>query len=112
MHLEKEGTKKTGNQKESIKWEVLGALSLITQIGLTLILCMSISLFIGYCLDHLFGTRFIILIMMFIGIGASIRSLIMLTRTFIHDKEPTDKEKEMRIKMEDRKSGDSKEKSV
>lgn len=110
--MKKDGAGKTGNQKESTKWEVLGALALITQIGLTLILCMSISLFIGYCLDHLFGTRFIILIMMFIGIGASIRSLIMLTKTFIHDKEPTDKEKEYIDKMEDRKSGDSKEKSV
>ena len=77
--------RKISFKKESTKWEVLNALALVTQIGLTLILCMSISLFIGYCLDRLFSTHFIIIIMMFIGIGASLRSLIMITKGFTDD---------------------------
>lgn len=73
-------------KKHSTRWEVVEALAMVTQIGLSLILCMSISLFIGYLLDGLFGTRFIIIIMIFVGIGASVKSLLTLTKSFTDTK--------------------------
>lgn len=88
-------------KKKDTKWEVVEALFMVTQIGLSLILCMTISLFIGYWLDRLFHTRFIIVIMIFVGIGASIRSLLTLTRTFGGSNEN---------KVEEKESGDSEEK--
>lgn len=63
--------------------EVLKALAMITQIGLSLMTVMAISLYIGYWLDKLCGTRFIIIIMMFIGMGASVRNIIMLAKSFV-----------------------------
>ena len=62
--------------------EVLKAFAMITQIGLSLMTVMAISLYIGYWLDKLCGTRFIIIIMMFIGMGASVRNIIMLAKSF------------------------------
>ena len=64
---------------EKNKREVMTALALILQIGLALICCMCISMGIGYWLDRLLGTRFIILIFMVIGFLASIRSMLILT---------------------------------
>ena len=59
--------------------EVMTALSLILQIGLAILVCMGMSLGIGYYLDKLFGTRFILIIFMVIGFLASIRSMLVLT---------------------------------
>ena len=55
------------------------ALSLILQIGLAIMVCMAMSLGIGYYLDRLFGTKFILIIFMVIGFLASIRSMLVLT---------------------------------
>ena len=49
--------------------EIIHALSMIMQIGLS----------IGYGLDKLFGTKCFMVIMMFIGILASLRSMLVLT---------------------------------
>ena len=54
--------------------EIIHALSMIMQIGLSMMVCMSVSLLIGYGLDKLFGTKCFMVIMMFIGILASLRS--------------------------------------
>ena len=59
--------------------EIIHALSMIMQIGLSMMVCMSVSLLIGYGLDKLFGTRCFMVIMMFIGILASLRSMLVLT---------------------------------
>ena len=59
--------------------EIIHALSMIMQIGLSMMVCMSVSLLIGYGLDKLFGTKCFMLIMMFIGILASLRSMLVLT---------------------------------
>ena len=67
--------------------EILRALALITQIGLSMMTSMAISLLIGFWLDRLFGTKFIVIIMLFIGIGASIRSLLVITRDFYREDE-------------------------
>ena len=59
--------------------DVMKALSLIMQIGLSMMVCMGISLLIGYGLVRLCGTKIWIVIMMFIGIFASLRSMLILT---------------------------------
>ena len=50
--------------------EIIHALSMIMQIGLSMMVCMSVSLLIGYGLDKLFGTKWIL---------ASLRSMLVLT---------------------------------
>ena len=64
---------------EKNKREIFKALSLILQIGLSILVSMAMSMGIGYYLDKLFNTRFIILIFMVIGFLASIRSMLVLT---------------------------------
>ncbi len=64
---------------EKNKREIFKALSLILQIGLSILVCMAMSMGIGYYLDKLFNTKFIILIFMVIGFLASIRSMLVLT---------------------------------
>ena len=68
--------KKRDKQKE--RREVIHALSMILQIGLAMLTCMGISLAIGYYLDRLFGTKIWIIIMLIVGILASMRSLFVL----------------------------------
>lgn len=59
--------------------ETLRALAMILQIGLAVLVCMGMSLAIGYYIDRLFGTRCWVLIMMAVGILAAIRSMLILT---------------------------------
>lgn len=65
--------------KKKEKREILEALAMLTQIGLSMMTCMGISFGIGYAIDRLAGTRFWIMIFLVIGILASIRSLFILT---------------------------------
>lgn len=65
--------------KEKEKKEILSALAMITQIGLAMMTCMGLSFVIGLYIDRLFGTKFWVMIMLLIGIMASIRSLFILT---------------------------------
>ena len=69
--------KKRDKQRE--RREVIHALSMILQIGLAMLTCMGISLAIGYYLDQLLGTKIWVIIMLVIGILASMRSLLVLT---------------------------------
>ena len=50
---------------------------MILQIGLAMLTCMGISLAIGYYLDQLLGTKIWVIIMLVIGILASMRSLVL-----------------------------------
>lgn len=59
--------------------EILSALAMITQIGLAMMTCMGLSFVIGLYIDRLAGTKFWVMIMLIIGIMASIRSLFILT---------------------------------
>lgn len=68
--------KKRDKQRE--RREVIHALSMILQIGLAMLTCMGISLAIGYYLDQLLGTKIWVIIMLVIGILASMRSLLVL----------------------------------
>lgn len=65
--------------KKKEKKEILSALAMITQIGLSMMTCMAVSFAIGYYIDRLLGTKFWVMIFLLIGIMASIRSLFILT---------------------------------
>lgn len=69
--------KKRDKGKE--KKEILSALAMITQIGLAMMTCMGLSFIIGLYIDRFLGTKFWVMIMLLIGILASIRSLFILT---------------------------------
>lgn len=59
--------------------EILHALAMLTQIGLSMMTCMGISFAIGYGMDQTFDTKYWVIIMLVIGIMAAIRSLFVLT---------------------------------
>lgn len=62
--------------------EVVHAFSMILQIGLAMMICMAVSIGIGYYIDKLFHTNFWMVIMLFIGILASLRSMLVLTGVY------------------------------
>lgn len=68
--------------KKKERKEIVHALSMVFQIGLSMMVCMGMSLAIGFYLDKLFGTKFWIIIMMVIGVMASFRSLLVLTGVY------------------------------
>lgn len=88
-------------KRKSNRGEIVQAFAMLTQIALAMMSSMAISLFIGWWLDRLCGTRFIIAIMLVIGIAASIKSMFTITKGLIHKQE----------KAEDSDIGDGKKKS-
>lgn len=96
--------KKRDKQRE--RREVIHALSMILQIGLAMLTCMGISLAIGYYLDQLLGTKIWVIIMLVIGILASMRSLLVLTGQYGSS---GSKEKEMPAEQEDIHAGSKKD---
>jgi F0F1-type ATP synthase assembly protein I len=79
------------NRREMVK-----AFSMILQIGLAMMVCLGISIGAGYYLDKLFQTHWIVIVMMIIGIFASLRSMLILTGAYRpgQDKEDDSKEGE------------------
>ena len=65
--------------EEKNRREVVHAFSMILQIGLAMMICMAVSIGIGYYIDRLFHTSYWMVIMMFVGILASLRSMLVLT---------------------------------
>ncbi len=59
--------------------ETMHALAMILQIGLSIMVCMGMSLAIGYYIDRLFVTKIWVPVMMLVGILAAIRSMLVLT---------------------------------
>ena len=59
--------------------ETMHALAMILQIGLSIMVCMGMSLAIGYYIDRLFVTTIWVPVMMLVGILAAIRSMLVLT---------------------------------
>lgn len=96
--------KKRDKQRE--RREVIHALSMILQIGLAMLTCMGISLAIGYYLDQLLGTKIWVIIMLVIGILASMRSLLVLTGQYGSN---GSKEKETPAEQEDIHAGSKKD---
>lgn len=62
--------------------EVVHAFSMILQIGLAMMICMAVSIGIGYYIDKLFHTSCWMVIMLFVGMLASIRSMLVLTGVY------------------------------
>lgn len=81
--------------------EVVQAFSMILQIGLAMIICMGISIGIGYYIDKLFHTSFWMVIMLFIGMLASLRSMLVLTGVYRPGEKKENKEKESESTHED-----------
>ena len=96
--------KKRDKQRE--RREVIHSLSMILQIGLAMLTCMGISLAIGYYLDQLLGTKIWVIIMLVIGILASMRSLLVLTGQYGSS---GSKEKETPAEQEDIHAGSKKD---
>jgi len=63
-------------KKKPNKFDTASALVLFSQLGITLFATIATSLAIGYFLDRWLGTSpWLILLFLFLGIGAAIRSL-------------------------------------
>ncbi len=77
-------------KRKGSKGEIFRALAMITQIGLSTMTSMAVSMFLGWWLDRLLGTRFIILIMLFVGIGASMKSILIVTKSFTKNSEKSE----------------------
>lgn len=59
------------------------AFVLVTQLSINMIVPIFLSLFIGMGLDHLLGTEWLTLIMLLLGIMASIRSMFITLRPIL-----------------------------
>ena len=52
------------------------AFSLLSQIGITIIVCIGISIFLGFQLDKLLGTTpWLLVVFIFLGIAAAFKSI-------------------------------------
>ncbi|MCI8307132.1 MAG: AtpZ/AtpI family protein [Lachnospiraceae bacterium] len=70
------------NGKNSDYVEVVGALSMVFQLSLSVIVPIALCVFVGYKLDRWLGTGYLTIIFIFIGIAAGIRSAYMITKGF------------------------------
>ena len=62
--------------KKPQKNEFMQAMSVLLQIGITIIACLAIGIFIGWLLDRLFGTSpWLLMVFTFIGIAAAFKSI-------------------------------------
>lgn len=87
--------------KDKNRREVAHAFSMILQIGLAMMICMAVSIGIGYYIDRLFHTNFWMVIMLFIGMLASLRSMLILTGVYRPGEKKEKKEKESEGTHED-----------
>ena len=63
--------------------EIVKALSMLSQLGITVMISLALSMFIGYQLDKLFNTgNIFVLIFLFIGMAAAIKSAYTITKGF------------------------------
>lgn len=61
------------------------SITLVLQIGLTMMVATAIAMLIGYGLDKLFSTKFFMIIFIFIGFGAGMRSVYFMVKKFYDD---------------------------
>lgn len=86
--------------------EIIQALSMVMQIGLSMMVCMSLSLLIGYGIDRLAGTKFWVVVMMFVGILASLRSMLVLTGQYHPGQEKKGKEADIQEPAAEKENAD------
>lgn len=62
--------------------EAAKGLSMVLQIGINMIVPVALCLFIGYKLDAWLHTNYMMIIFIFLGFAAGIRSVYAITRSF------------------------------
>jgi len=69
------GGSMSGNKKPEQN-EFARALSMLLQIGVTIIACLAVGIFLGWLLDRFFGTApWLLMVCTFLGIGAAFKSI-------------------------------------
>ena len=62
--------------KKNDRREMLKGLSMVSQISITIIVCLLIGIFLGRFLDSLLGTEpWLLILFMLLGIGAAMKSI-------------------------------------
>ena len=65
----------SGNKKPEQN-EFARALSMLLQIGVTIIACLAVGIFLGWLLDRFLGTSpWLLMVCTFLGIGAAFKSI-------------------------------------
>lgn len=62
--------------------EIAKGLSMILQIGINMIVPVALCLFIGYKLDEWLDTNYLMIIFLFLGFAAGIKSVYTITKSF------------------------------
>lgn len=62
--------------------EIAKGLSMILQIGISMMVPVLLCLFIGYWLDKRLNTNYLMIIFIFLGIAAGVRSVYFITKSF------------------------------
>lgn len=92
--------------------EVFRALGLLSQVGITLLTTVFLSIFIGYKMDEKFGTSFWFPIWLILGLLAGFQNIYKLVKRFyIKDKEKEDKELQYFENLKRKDSAKEEEKS-
>lgn len=74
--------------------ELAKAYSMVFQLGLSMMVPIGLCIFIGYKLDKWLGTRYIVIIFIFIGMAAGMKSAYTITKGFYQ--KDLEKEKKQR----------------
>lgn len=64
---------------------ILKALSLILQLGITMMVPIFLCLFLGIWLDRLFGTGFLVIVLLVLGMLAGFRNAYYMVQSFTRD---------------------------
>ena len=63
-------------EKKPQQNEFMQAMSVLLQVGVTIISCLTVGLFLGWLLDRLLGTSpWLLMVFTFIGIAAAFKSI-------------------------------------
>lgn len=89
--------------------EVFRSLTMITQLGVSVMVPIFMCLFIGYMIDKYFNTS-TILVFLFLGIGAGIRNAYIMAMKVLNEN-VKDREEADRKKKEERENAHIKQKS-
>lgn len=89
--------------------EVFRSLTMVTQLGVSVMVPIFMCLFIGYMIDKYFNTS-TLLVFLFLGIGAGIRNAYIMAMKVLNEN-VKDKEQADRKKREEREYAHIKQKS-
>lgn len=76
-----------------MKKSIIEGIAMITQLGITMMVPIFLSAFLGYKIDQWLSTNFFVLIFLFIGFLAAFRNAYYLTKKFyMKDKSKEDED--------------------